>query len=101
MTVQSQNGIRKQAEFLATENRQADPEIRDVFWFPDHDEVRLVETSPDVPRSSDGQAHPFYFRPAPQDNLSAPSAIVLIRPDEVRQVRLPDGWGEWDDAIQL
>jgi len=101
MAVQSQNGIRQQAELLAAENRHADPAIERVYWFPDPDEVRLVETTPDVPRSADMDAHPFYFRPAPQDNLYAPSAIVLIRPDEVQQVRLPASWGDWNDAVEL
>lgn len=101
MTVQSQDGIRDQAELLARENREADPEIEDVFWFPDAREVRLVETSPVVPRCTDMKIHPFYFRAAPEDDLPAPSAIALIRPDEVRQAELPEGWGSWDDGRKL
>ncbi|RJP40529.1 MAG: hypothetical protein C4547_02680 [Phycisphaerales bacterium] len=98
---QSENGIRQQAEFPAVENRQADPAIQKVYWFPHAMEVRLVETSPDVPSSEDLTVHPFYFRPAPQDRLPAPSAIALIRPEEAHRTRLPDGWGGWNDAVEL
>jgi len=101
MAGQSPNGIRRQAELLAKENREADPGIDKVFWFPDTNEVRLVETSLEVPRADDGLVHPFYFAPAPQDQLPAPSAIALIRPEEVRQARLPEGWGDWPDAVEL
>jgi hypothetical protein len=101
MAAQVQNGIRRQAEFLASENRQADPAIQSVYWFPDAREVRLVETTAEVPQSDDSTVHPFYFCAAPQDQLPAPSAIALIRPEEVGQARLPDGWGDWQDAEKL
>lgn len=101
MAVQPQDGIRDQAELLAAENRKADPMIEGVFWFPDPIEVRLVETTPEVPRSPDKEVHPFYFPATPHDQLPAPSAVALIRPDEVRHVRLPEGWGAWNDAVEL
>jgi len=101
MAVQPQDRIREQAEFLAAENRQADPTIEAVYWFPHSVEVRLVEITPEVPRDPDSEAHPFYFPASPRDRLPAPSGIALIRPDEVRQVRLPEGWGDWNDAVEL
>lgn len=101
MTVESRNGLRKQAEVLATENRKADPCIERVFWFRHTDEIRLVETTAEVPQSDDSEVHPYYFPPSPEGDLTAPSAVALIRPDEVGHVRLPDGWGGWDDAVEL
>jgi hypothetical protein len=93
--------IREQAELLARENREADPSIEKVYWFPHRDEVRLVETTSEVPASGDNLVHPFYYRPIPDDGLPAPSGIALIRPDEVGRVQLPVEWGEWRHAVEL
>ena len=35
------------------------------------------------------------------DNLPAPSAIAMIRPDEFGKLKLPAGWGNWSDAVEL
>jgi hypothetical protein len=96
----SRQEIKVQAKFLAKENRLAEPEIEKVFWFPDDQEVRLVELISTVPMSGDA-VEPFYFRPMPQDNLPAPSGIALIRPEEFRKLRLPPAWGSWDEAEEL
>lgn len=101
MTTQSLDEIHQQAKYLAGENKAADPKIQDVYWFPDDSEVRLVETTPEVPSCTDCKVHPFYFQPAPQDDLPAPSGIALIKPDEFGQVALPEGWGAWGDAVKL
>lgn len=93
--------IEKQARYLARENREAEPEIRNVYWFPDDREVRLVELHPDVPASDDGKVNPFYFRDSPGDNLPAPSGIALIRPEEFGRLELPSSWGDWKDAREL
>jgi hypothetical protein len=57
--------IREQAELLARENREADPSIQQVFWFPHSQEVRLIETTPEVPLSGDHTVHPSYYRASP------------------------------------
>jgi len=93
--------IRKQAEALANANREAEPTISDVYWFPHEHEVRLVEIDTLVPSSPDGKVHPFHFRPAPGDDLPAPSDVALIHPDEFRNAELPPDWGTWDDAEKL
>ena len=93
--------IEQQARMLAKDNREAEPDIQRVYWFPHEDEVRLVELMPSIPASDDGQVHPFYFRSSPVDNLPAPSGIAIIRPEEFQQLQPPPTWGRWDDAILL
>lgn len=61
----------------------------------------MIEVTEQVPQNLDGEAHPFYFRASPQDNLPAPSAIAMIRADEVGRLRLFADWGDWNDAIDL
>ena len=102
MAVQPLNGeIQKQAQLLAEDNRRAEPDVTRIFWFPAEEEVRLLELTEQVPRSSEGEVLPFYFRPAPRHNLPAPSAIAMIRADEFGKLRLPTGWGNWSDAVEL
>ena|SRR5687768_17180764 len=102
MAVQNVNPtIERQARLLADDNRRAEPDITRVYWFPDDAEVRLLELTPQVPQTSNGELRPFYFRPSPPDDLPAPSAIVMIRPDEFGKLALPRGWGEWADAVEL
>jgi hypothetical protein len=98
MTVEK---IREQAELLAKENREAEPTIERVYWFPDEEEVRLVELTPVVPQSQEGRLRPFYFRASPQDGLPAPSGIALIRPEEFGRLEVPRGWPAWDAAVEL
>lgn len=93
--------VKKQAEELAADNRRADPEIEGIFWFPDAQEVRLIEMSPSIPASDDGHVHPFYFRADPKENLPFPSGVALIRPDEFGRLELPERWGNWDSAVVL
>ena len=93
--------IERQARALAVENRKAEPAISSVYWFPNDDEVRLVELSREIPASNDGELHPFYFRASKVDNLPAPSAIAIIRPEEFERLGLPEDWGQWSDAVEL
>ena len=94
--------IKQQAEILAKANREAEPTISDVYWFPHEVEVRLVEIDSAVPRELDGKVHPFHFRSSPEDGLPAPSDVALITPSEFdERVALPEGWGTWDKAVKL
>ena len=97
------NTIRTQAELLAKENVRAEPNIKTIYWFPNENEVRLVEVenSDIIPQSLSGSVEPFYFDSSPADNLPAPSGIAIIRSDEVEKLSLPDGWGTWDSAKKL
>lgn len=93
--------VKEQAAMLAADNRQADPSIQRVLWFPSDEEIRLVEVTDEVPASPDGQLRPFYFRPSPKDGILAPSAMILIRPEEVGKLTLPTAWGGWSDAHEI
>jgi hypothetical protein len=98
----SMNTVKKQAEYLAKQNRESDPDITDIYWFPDEKEVRLVEVSEAVPQfASDEVIQPFYFRPAPTDNLPLPSGIALIHSNEVGKLRPPPNWGDWKSAVKI
>ena len=92
--------IKKQAELLARDNQDAEPSIQAVYWFPDEEEVRLVELTPVVPLNEDDRLHPTYFPPSPEDDLPAPTRMTMIRPEEWRNLRLPSGWS-YDHAILI
>lgn len=93
--------IEQLARKLAKANREAEPEIEQVYWFPSESEVRLVEVQRTLPKVKEKRLQPFYFRPAPDQGLPAWMAIALIHPDEYRDLELPNGWGSWDDAKLL
>ena len=93
--------VEQQARFLAEDNRKAEPSIQKIYWFPHPDELRLVELLDEIPVSMDEQIHAFYFQPSPEDGLTIGSRIAMIRPEEFGKARLPRGWGEWSDAVEL
>jgi hypothetical protein len=93
--------VEQQARNLARANREADTQVTSVYWFPKDDEVRLVELTDSVPCSPDGRVHAFHFSASARDGLTYPSAVALIRPDELGRLTLPDGWGQWTDAVEL
>jgi hypothetical protein len=102
MTVKPVNPVAdRQARYLAVDNRQTNPDITRIFWFPDDEEVRMLEVTEQIPVSEDGEVHPFYFPPAPEYDLPLPSAMVLIQPDEFGKLKLPADWGSWSDAVEL
>lgn len=92
--------VERQARLLATKNREAEPEITEIYWFPDDAEVRLVEVLANMPPSGEEIA-PFYFRADPSKDLPVPSGIALVRPDEIRAKPLPKAWGAWDRAKRI
>ena len=93
--------IERQARYLAADNYKAEPTIEKVYWFPDDEEVRLVEVTPIIPPSVEGEVRPFYFGPSPQDELPSPSAMAMIQPAEFGVLRLPNGWGGWGAAVPI
>ena len=100
-TLESMQAVRKEAETLAKANRDADPEIEAVYFFPDDAEIRLVEVARDALPTDSDTVEPFYFAPSPADGLHFTSAIALIRREDVHALRLPPGWGTWGDAQKL
>ena len=96
--------LREQANYLARENRVAEPAITNVYWFPDPEgrEVRIVEVMSNIPASKEGSdLHPIYFRASPRHRLPAPSGIAMIRPTEFGKLLLPGEWGPWEKAVEL
>ncbi len=92
--------IEQQARYLARKNREADPSITGIYWFPSNEEVRLVEIVPNIPPSGDS-VEVFYFRSDSAHQLPAPSGIALVRPDEFGAKPLPEEWGDWDDGVEI
>ena len=78
-----------------------EPGIVKVYWFPAADEIRLVSLYADMPASDDGKLWPFYFRPSPEDGLTAWSAVAMIQPTEFGKLNLPKNWGTWEEAIEI
>ena len=93
--------VEQQARYLAADNYKVEPDIEKVYWFPDDEEVRLVELTPQIPISIEGEVRPFYFGPSPEDGLPSPSAMAMIQPREFGVLRLPAGWGGWDSAVLI
>jgi hypothetical protein len=103
MTSYPNNVISAQAELLAKENVKAEPNIKTIYWFPNDNEVRLVEVEDSniTPRTLSGCVEPFYFDPSPADDLPAPSGVAIIRSDEVEKLSLPESWGTWSSAKKI
>jgi len=93
--------IREQARMLARENKLSDPDITRVYWFPNPEEIRLIELETTMPRSMSDAVEPFYFPASVQYNVNSPSGIAMIRPSEYRILSPPSGWGTWDEAEEL
>lgn len=90
--------MEEEARSLAASNAEADTDIEEIWWFPDNDEIRVIEIDPTLP-ATDGIAA-FSFRSSPIDGIHFPLAIALIRPEE-KELPLPDGWASWNDAVLL
>lgn len=67
------------ARMLAGEHMSEDPGIRDVYWAPAANEVRLVEVSDSVRDA--GEILPFRFAADPPD-VPYPSLVVLLGPGD-------------------
>ena len=97
----SQESIREQAHKLACANKQAEPYIKKIYWFPSNEEIRLVEVEETTMPTLSGAVEPFFFEPSPKDGLTVPSGIAIILDKEFGTLNLPQGWGTWKDAVEL
>jgi hypothetical protein len=93
--------IKGQAKKLARANKQTEPAIKKVYWFKSDKEIRLVELEDMVVSALSGRVEPFYFGPSPQDGLTFPVGIAIIRTKEFGKLKLPRGWGSWGDAVRV
>jgi len=86
---------------LTIESKKTEPDILKTYWFPHENEVHLIQLDDTAPASLSGEVEPFYFDPSPEDNITVPSGIAIIRSDEYRNLTLPKEWGDWKDGQEL
>ncbi|MFH0821201.1 MAG: hypothetical protein V2B18_00490 [Pseudomonadota bacterium] len=91
--------ILEQAKKLALEARETDPSITKIYWFPHDQEVRLIEADENTIKSLTGRVEPFYFDSTAE--IPVPSGIAIIRLDEVGELEMPRGWGDWKNGQEL
>ena len=99
MTETQSHSLRAEAERLALDNVAEEPSIEAVYWFPAKDEIRLIEVDATFPMGD--SIDPFYFRADPANGTGRTSGIAMVRPEQVRKLSPPDGWGTWDEAKLL
>ncbi len=99
--------IEEEAKWLAQENKETNPDIQQVFWFPDKErkEIRLVEITELATYTIDEkEVYPFFFGPFSDDQVCIKHlmAIALIHPSSFKKkIELPENWGKWDNAKEL
>ena len=93
--------IEQQATELARAHCAADPSIVAVYWFPDDKVVRIVDVDATIPKTTAKTMFHFHYAPDPDAGLPHPSDVGLIKPGEIRTLKLPKGWGTWQDARKL
>ena len=92
--------MREQAELMAKDSKSSDPDVIKIYWFPHDKEVHIIEIS-DNTAPSGTAVSPFYFGPVPEEGLTEPSGIAIIKPEEYGKLELPPDWGTWDDGVEL
>ena len=94
----SRQDMKKLALARAKANMGDEPTVSRFFWFPHEDELRLIEVDECCLPSEEV----FAFHFGPGGDVPVPSALALIRAEEVPlQLKLPDGWGTWGDAEEI
>ncbi len=103
MSLKEKNAVKEAADRLAAANTAEEENIKEVYWFPDDNIVRLIEVDASYPNylPSEDQAAAFYFGPDDSIGMPLPSGVALINPEEVGRVKPPEGWGEWDQAVKI
>ncbi len=90
------------ARRLVRENMAAEPGIVNAYLFPDQDEIRLVYVdSTSIPNTHSDHVTPYYFGRDLAGGITYRSAIAIIVPDEVKKLDTPEGWGPWEDAMEI
>ncbi len=89
MNDEQRDSIRKQAKILAMQSRKSEPHIAKIYCFPHDTEVHLVETDDMTAESISGLVEVFYLDPSPEEGITTPSGIAIIRPDEFGKFALP------------
>lgn len=87
--------VEKMAMRLAVENADAVTDIQEIWFFPNEQEIRLIEINSSI--APDEEISPFHFPAAPNDGYFLPIAVALINP-ESKTLPLPDSWGKWEDG---
>jgi hypothetical protein len=94
--------MRATAKMLADAARKSESAIEKVLLFPSAKDVQLLYVDPTGrPTSEDETIAPFYFGPNARSGIRHSSAVALILPQEVGKLRLPAGWGTWEDAVEV
>jgi hypothetical protein len=91
------------AKLLAGEHMSQDRGIREVYWAPAANEVRLIEVSGSV--EDTGELLPFRFSPDPPD-VPFQSVVILVSPGDWRRVTsgdlmLPESFGNIGDLERI
>jgi hypothetical protein len=99
MTAGKIGAVLEEARKLASEATESDASIDGIYWFPHDEEVHLVMVDKNLVPSGEESVEPFYFDSTSTDPF--PSGIAIIGPDEYRRLKLPRGWGDWDDGKKI
>lgn len=92
--------IRKAAEELALSHGESESTVKEVLLFENDQEIRLVEVDDNTLPNED-EVVAFYFGRNKTQGVPFPIAIALIQPEEKGLLKLPDGWGNWSDAVTI
>lgn len=94
--------MRATAKVLADAARESEPAIEKILFFPSSEDVRLIYVDPTAYSTPEEEViAPFYFGPNARRGVPCSSAVAMIRPEEEGKLRLPQGWGAWEDAIAI
>jgi hypothetical protein len=91
--------IREEALKLALDAREGDPDVVKIYWFPHDREVHLILVHQNTVVNPTNRVEPFYFDATAR--VPVPSGLAIIRPNEFGKLRMPKGWGDWKDALEL
>ena len=86
-----------EARRLAEAHRDFAPSTKEILFFDsqNHDLIRLLEVSPEVPPCE--QLFPVSFDPAP--GMKYPSVVIVVAQEDFDKLKtgslsLPQGWGQ-------
>ena len=91
------------AKALAVAHRADDPATSTIKFFPNGNEIHLLEVSDSAPTT--GEVIPFPFAADPSVGVDYASVVILLSKEEWQDVKLgslalPDGW-DLDSAADL